>query len=202
MKLSTKQIHVSPSTSSTPPTDRDPSQTSSPEYHPYIDEVEVGSVFSKIDELVEDNNEDYRWMKIKIPFTFCAWISACIGIFTIIFGGAYTIAFQSVKRRPWLMIVGFVLCAPLIFWFVFMFCASSEERRRRKMISKKRKIRLEVYAKNPEVLKDEAKLRVKERVAQDRKQKEETEKAIQLERKKNPLNYPNKNAVTRHKIPE
>lgn len=70
------------------------------------------------------------------------------------------------------------------------------------MISKKRKIRLEVYAKNPEVLKDEAKLRVKERVAQDRKQKEETEKAIQLERKKNPLNYPNKNAVTRHKIPE
>lgn len=203
MKISTKQIHVSPSTSSsTPQIDLQPSQPLSSEYHPYIDEIEVGSVFSKIDQLVEDNNEDYRFMKFRVPFTFCAWISACVGIFTVIYGGAYTIAFQSVKKRFWLMIIGFVLCLPLILWFIFMFCASSDERRRRRMISKKRKIRLEVYAKNPEILKDEAKLRVKERVAQDKKEKEEAEKAIELERKRNPLNYPNKNAVTRHKIRE
>jgi hypothetical protein len=203
MKLSTKQINVSPAApSSTPQGDLQASQPSSSEYHPYIDEIEVGSVFSKIDQLVEDNNEDYRFMKFRVPFTFFAWISALVGIFTVIYGGAYTIAFSSVRKRFWLEIIGYVLCLPLIFWFIFMFCASSEERRRRRMISKKRKIRLEVYAKNPEILKDEAKLRVKERVAQDKKEKEEAEKALELERKKNPLNYPNKNVVTRHKAPE
>lgn len=170
------------------------------QYHPYLDEIEMGRVFNKIDNMVKDNNEDYIFMKIRIPFTFCACISACLGIFLIFFGGAYSIAFQSVNRRFWLEIVGFILCLPIILWFLYMFCASKEERKRRRGIFTKRKIRLEVYVKNPEILKDEAKERVKQRVEQEIKEKEEIEKAKQLEKKLNPLNYPNKNVVTCHKI--
>jgi hypothetical protein len=191
-----KQVAVHPSGSF--PSAANPS---SENYHPYIDEIETGAVFKKIDEMVDDNDEDYRFMKLRIPFTFCAWISACLGIFVVIYGGAYTIAFQSVPRRLWLEIVGFVLCLPLIGWFLFMFCASSEERSRRRKIFKKRKIRLEVYSKNPEILKDEAKQKVKERVDQAQKEAEAAAKAIELEKKLNPLNYPKKNVVTRHKAP-
>ena len=171
-------------------------------YHPYIDEIEIGSVFNKIDQMVIDNDEDFFFMKIRIPFTFFAWITACLGIFLIFFGGAYSIAFQSVKKRFWLEIIGFILCFPLILWFLYMFCASKEERKRRRGIFTKRKIRLEVYVKNPEVLKDEAKQRVKQRIEQDIKEKEDAKKALELEKKLNPLKYPNKNAVTRHKLPD
>jgi hypothetical protein len=197
MKQVTVHPTVSATTSSSPPT-----TTPSVNYHPYIDEVEAGAVFSKIDEMVEDNDEDYRFMKLKIPFTFCAWISAFLGIFVVIYGGAYTIAFQSVPKRLWLQIIGFLLCLPLIGWFLFMFCASPEERRRRRKIIKKRKIRLEVYSKNPEILKDEAKQKVKERVTQSKMDQQAAAKAIEMEKKSNPLNYPKKNVVTRHKGPE
>lgn len=215
---STKQIHVHPSkinsdlqsssslalvsgsaAPSSAPTDTPDAPN---QYHPYIDEIEVGAIYSKIDQFVNDNEEDYRYMKVRVPFTLFAWISACLGIFVIFYGGAYTIAFQSVKKRFWLEIVGFVLCLPIILWFFFMFCASSEERKRRRNIFKKRKIRLEVYAQNPELLRQEAKKHVQEKIKQEEKEREEKLKAIELEKKMNPLKYPNKNVVTRHKAPE
>jgi hypothetical protein len=171
-------------------------------YHPYLDEVEMGAVFHKIDGMVDDSEEDWKFTRFLIPFTLFSWIAACLGIFLIFFGGAYTIAFSSVKRKFWLEMVGFVLCLPLVLWFLYMFCVSAEERKRRRRIFAKRKVRLEVYVKNPEILKQEAQQKIEERVQAEIKQREEVEKAKQLEKKLNPLKYPNKNVVTRKKLPE
>lgn len=168
-------------------------------YTPYVDEVEYGPVFRKIDAMVEDNEEDAKYMKVRVSFTMFAWISACLGIFLVFYGGAYSIAFQSVPRRFWLLCCGYVLCVPIVLWCIFMFCASKEERKRRRTIFAKREVRLGVYVEHPELLKFEAKQRMKERIEAEIKQKEEEERRLKEMIRQNPLKYPERNAITRKK---
>lgn len=162
-------------------------------YSEYVDDLEVGVVFNRIDNFMNDLEEDDRFMRIRVACTLFSGIFCLLGIFLILLGGGITKAFQSQPNLIWLQVIGGLFEIPIILSIIFFCCPSREERQRRKIIHSKRKQRKEIYAdKNETKFISMANSNIKERVeTEQEQQKIKLEKEI-AEKKANPLGYPKK----------
>lgn len=162
-------------------------------YSEYVDDLEVGVVFNRIDNFMTDLEEDDKYMRIRVATTLFSGILCLLGIYLILLGGGITKAFQSQPHLIWLQVIGGLFQIPIILWFVFFCFPSREERQRRRVIKQKRKMRKEIYAdKNDSKFITMANGNIQERVAIEKQQKQiEVEKEI-TEKKANPLGYPKK----------
>mmetsp|Transcript_23186 Transcript_23186/g.34009 ORF Transcript_23186/g.34009 Transcript_23186/m.34009 type:complete len:228 (+) Transcript_23186:94-777(+) len=162
-------------------------------YKAYVDDLEYGAMFNKLDNYMGDIDEDTRFMKYKVSITLASWTSGLLGVFLILFARAETDAFSSQPKLTWLFILGCFLLAPVGFWFVAFFCASREERQRRREIRRRRKKRMAEFRNMTDDtrLENEVKQAKVQRVID--KKKSEYEKAIHEREvfRANPLGYPN-----------
>ena len=162
-------------------------------YSEYADDLEVGVVFNRIDHFMGDLEEDDQFMKVRVFRSLFALILCLLGIFLIILGGPYTVAFQSQPTLIWLQVIGFLFQIPCLLWTIYLCCPSKEESQRRRMIRMKRKQRKEMYADQDEkqfisMANENIKTRVE---AEQLDQKTVKEREI-AEKKANPLGYPKK----------
>lgn len=162
-------------------------------YSEYVDDLEVGVVFNRVDAFMNDLDEDDKFTRIRVACSLFSGILCLLGIYLILLGGAVTEAFQSQPRLLWLQIIGGLFQIPIVFWFIFMCCPSREERQRRRVIKQKRKMRKEIYAdKNDSKFITMVNGNIKERVTTEKQQQEMDKEKEIAEKKANPLGYPKK----------
>jgi amino acid permease len=159
-------------------------------YSAYVDDLEVGVVFNRIDEFMKDLHEDDMYTRFRVALSLFSVIFCLLGIFLIFLGGAMTVAFQSQPKLIFVQVIGGLFQIPIIFWFIFMCCPSKEEREKRRIVTVKRKIRTEKYSENDTKLIEETKDEIKKRVKEE-KQQAFAEMELKIAAKKaNPLGYP------------
>mmetsp|Transcript_7106 Transcript_7106/g.10596 ORF Transcript_7106/g.10596 Transcript_7106/m.10596 type:complete len:188 (+) Transcript_7106:108-671(+) len=138
-------------------------------YDDYVNDLEVGVVYNRIDSHMTDLEEDETFVRFRVAFTLVAWVLCLLGIFLIFFGLAETDAFQSQPKILGLAILGGLFQIPILYWVCFMACPSALERHKRHTIAQKRKTRMQAYAESEtKVLQEETDEMRRSREAQER----------------------------------
>jgi hypothetical protein len=59
-------------------------------YEKYTDDLEYGTVFTKLDAYMVDLRDDEKHMKFRIGCSFFSWFTCAVGIFVILYSTAST----------------------------------------------------------------------------------------------------------------
>jgi hypothetical protein len=164
----------------------------------YEADVEIGSVYRRIDGHVEETWNEEKFIRQIIIFTTICVISSLSGVLLILIGFAQSEAFQNIQPNVGVVCLGFFLQLPMVYWLYRKLYPTEQEIETRKRLRKNRKYRSKALSKedikyiedtNEEDrrLNDEDKVRMKKKYNYQ-----------QALKHKNPLGYPTP-GVTRHR---
>jgi hypothetical protein len=161
-------------------------------------DVEIGSVYRRIDGHVEETWNEERFIRQIILFTTICVLCCCCGVLLILIGFAQSEAFQNIEPNVGVVCVGFLLQLPMGYWFYRKCYPTQEEIETRERLRKNRRYRSKAMKK------DDIKY-IEDTNEEDRRFHDQEK--LEMKRKynfreqlkhKNPLGYPTP-GVTRHR---
>jgi hypothetical protein len=164
----------------------------------YEADIEVGTMFRRVDQHVEETLNEEKFIRQTLLFTTAVTISSLSGILLILIGFAESEAFQNIEPNVGVVCLGFFLQIPVIYWIYRKIYPTKENIEIKKRLKTNRKYRSKALKR------DDIKY-IEETNVQERFYDENEKLAMknrylytQKFKEKNPLGYPTL-GVTRHR---